>query len=431
MSYKFRLYLLLAVFFPLAASSQKLIKADESRLENDIQELGKMGDSSLGVLKRVAFTAGDLSARKHIASEMERLGLKVTIDPAGNIIGRRAGKDPSLPAIAFGSHTDAVPNGGKYDGDVGVLGGMECIRLLNENHIVTKHPIELIDFIDEEEGLIGSAAMVGDPSLAHLDLVLNSGKTLRQGILDLGGNADKLREAIRKKGELLAFLELHIEQGGNLERNKINIGVVEGIVGISGWKITIQGKTNHAGTTPMPGRKDPLVTAAKLILFINHLALTTPGRQVATVGQISAFPGGTNVIPGKIMMSLDLRDLSKSKIDSLVDLIQREARKLAESDGTTVNFFQDHTSVPAITDTRIQKLIASSAKDFGFSSQILPSGAGHDTQEMTHIAPCGMIFIPSKNGISHTPEEYSSPSDMANGASVLLRTVLKLDKGEL
>lgn len=407
--------------------AQSLIHANEQRIESRIRELSLKGDSTAGILRRVAFSSGDIEARKYIVSLMRSVGLAVTTDPAGNIIGKREGKNPALPPISFGSHTDAVPNGGNYDGDLGVIAAIECIQLLNENHLMTEHPLEVIDFVDEEGGLTGSQLMIGELPAERLNAVTNSGKTIRQGIHDLGGDPDHLGEAIRKRGSMSAFLELHIEQGANLDNGHLNIGVVEGIVGIDGYNIVVTGKTNHAGTTPMLLRKDALVVAARLILLINETVLAIPGRQVATVGQIKAFPGATNVIPGKVIMSLDLRDLSKQKSDSVLGIIRRKADSLAAATGTGIQFISDHRQIPAITDKSIQEIIAGSAHDLGLSTLYLPSGAGHDTQDMARIAPVGMIFVPSKNGISHSPEEYTTPKDMANGTDVLLRVILKID----
>jgi N-carbamoyl-L-amino-acid hydrolase len=405
-----------------------LIHANEKRIETRIKELSMIGDTSSGLLKRVAYSNGDIEARKYIVSLMRSVGLSVMLDQAGNIIGKRKGENPDLPPISFGSHTDAVPNGGIYDGNLGVIGAIECIELLNENHLVTNHPLEVIDFVDEEGGLIGSQAMIGELPSERLNAVTNSGKTIRQGIRDIGGDPDHLDKAIRRRGDLQAFLELHIEQGATLEKASRDIGVVDGIVGINDWNIVITGKTNHAGTTPMPLRVDALVIAAKLILMINETVLNIPGRQVATVGQIKAFPGATNVIPGKVVMSLDLRDLSGQKSDSVFAIIQWKADSLAAAKGASIQFIPDHVTTPAVTDKRIQNMIVLSAKELGLSSMYLPSGASHDTQDMARIAPVGMIFVPSKNGISHSPEEYTSPKDMADGVSVLLRTISKIDK---
>lgn len=418
---------LLLLFFTITIYGQSPIQANETRVKERMLHLGRIGDESAGILKRVAWSKGDLAARQYITSLMQDAGLTVRIDAAGNIIGSRKGKRTDLPPLCLGSHTDAVPNGGIYDGDLGVMGALECIELLNDNQITTEHPLEVIDFVDEEGGLTGSWAMAGDFPAERLKAMTNSGKTIGEGMRYLGGNPDSLLLAARPKGSIAGYLELHIEQGANLEKAQKNIGIVEGIVGLLGMNIVVTGLTNHAGTTPMPIRKDALVTAAKLIILINETVLSIPGRQVATVGQIKAFPGATNVIPGKVVMSLDLRDLSLTRRDSVLAIIRQRADSLAAATGTHIEFVPDHSTAPALTDRRYQELIAQSAKELGLSTLTLPSGAGHDAQEMARIAPMGMIFVPSHNGISHNPEEYTSPKDMANGASVLFRTLLKLD----
>jgi beta-ureidopropionase / N-carbamoyl-L-amino-acid hydrolase len=410
------------------AHAQPAIIANEARVEHRIRELALIGDTSLGILKRVAYSSGDISARRYITKLMQSAGLSVRVDAGGNIIGTRKGKNASFRPIVLGSHTDAVPNGGIYDGDLGVIGAIECIELLNENHIVTDHPLEVIDFVDEEGGLTGSAIMVGELNPSRLEATTSSGKTVRQGINDLGGDADHLDKAVRRKGDIAAYLELHIEQGGNLETEKRDIGVVEGIVGKDDWNIVVTGVTNHAGTTPMPLRKDALVTASKLVVLINETALRIPGRQVATVGQINVFPGATNVIAGKAVMSLDLRDLSRNKIDSLYGLIRLCADSLAAATATTIAFTKKKTTEPAMADLKIQSLIALAAVAAKCSTLSLPSGATHDAQEMSRIAPMGMIFVPSKGGISHSPEEYTASRDMANGVTVLFGTLVKVDK---
>ena len=409
-------------------SAQPTLVANGARIESRIKALGLIGDTALGIRKRVAYSTGDMAARKYITGLMQSAGLSVRVDAGGNIIGSRKGTNASLHPIVLGSHTDAVPNGGIYDGDLGVIGAIECIELLNENHWVTDHPLEVIDFVDEEGGLTGSEAMIGGLTAARLEAITNSGKTIRQGIADLGGDPDHLEKAVRHKGDIEAYLELHIEQGGNLEREKRDIGVVEGIVGLDNWTIVVTGTTNHAGTTPMPGRKDALVTASKLVVLVNEIALRIPGRQVATVGQMTVFPGASNVIPGKVLMSLDVRDLSRQKLDSVFGLIRQAADSLAGSTGTTISFTRKTAADPAMADKKIRATIALAAEESKLSTLSLPSGAGHDAQDMARIGPMGMIFVPSKGGISHTPDEYTAPQDMANGATVLFRTMIKLDK---
>ncbi|HEY7160999.1 MAG TPA: hydantoinase/carbamoylase family amidase, partial [Acidobacteriota bacterium] len=231
---------------------------------------------------------------------------------------------------------------------------------------------------------------------------------------------------------ITAYLELHIEQGGILDSEKINIGVVEGIVGINWWDVTIEGFANHAGTTPMNQRKDALLAAAKLIIAVNQVATSIPGRQVATVGRIKAEPGAPNVIPGKVIMSLEIRDLSAEKIQTVYDKIQNEAKKIEQESGTKIQFAAlDTTAVPAPTDERVRKIISEAAKELGLTSRLMPSGAGHDAQDIAGIAPIGMIFVPSVGGISHSPKEFTRTEDMANGAAVLLYSILKLDSQSL
>jgi len=349
-----------------------------------------------------------------------------------NIIGRREGTDAELPPILFGSHIDTVPNGGKYDGSLGVLGGIECVQVLQEKRIKTHHPLEVVVFTDEEGGLVGSRAMTGRLTSEALEVVSHSGKTIREGIRTIGGNPDKLTNVLKQKGDIKAFIEIHSEQGSILETKKIDIGVVEGIVGINWWNVTIEGFSNHAGTTPMNMRQDALLAAAHLIIAVNRVVTRVPGRQVGTVGRIQAEPGAPNVIPGRVVMSLELRDLSTKKIYSLYEQIEEEAKAIAAKTGTEIAFTTiDVAAVPAHTEPRLRKIIADSARELGLTSIFMPSGAGHDAQEMAKIVPTGMIFVPSVGGISHSPQEYTRPEDMTNGANVLLQTILKIDQGAL
>lgn len=410
--------------------AQNLIKASPERMEERIKALSQFGANPEGGVSRVAYSDADIAGRQYVMGLMKNAGLEVSIDKAGNIIGKRKGKNNNLPAIAFGSHIDSVPGGGNYDGDVGSLGAIECIELMNENNIVTEHPLEVFIFQNEEGGLVGSEAISGILTEEELSLVSSSGKTLRQGMIDIGGDPTRFREAARKKGDFKAFLELHIEQGGFLDREGINIGVVEGIVGIKQWMVTFTGKANHAGTTPMDQRQDAMLAAAKFVVETNRIARSIEGRQVATNGKINALPGAPNVIPGKVEMTLEIRDLDFEKILAVFDKIELAAKTIEKETGVAISYSDLNEDIPAMTDKRIQNLIAASAKNLGLTHKFMPSGAGHDTQDMARIAPTGMIFVPSKDGISHSPKEFTSPQDMANGASVLLQTILKLDKAK-
>jgi N-carbamoyl-L-amino-acid hydrolase len=415
--------------FSQTSTNAKEIKVNQERIENRIFELAKFGKDSNGKGYRVAYTKGDIEGRAWFIEQMKKAGLEVTIDFAGNIIGKRKGMDATLKPIAFGSHIDMVPDGGDYDGCVGSVSGLEIMDTLKENNIVTNHPLELIIFSDEEGSLLGSKAMAGDFNLERLKIVSQSGLTIRDGINAIGGNADSIPSVIRKKGELFAFLELHIEQGGILDKDNIQIGVVEGIVGIEDWEVTVEGFANHAGTTPMNLRNDALLSAAQLIIAVNEVITAREGRQVGTVGKISAQPGAYNVVPGKVVLGLEIRDLSYDKIWELFHSIEKRAEDIAASGGTKITFKNQMLgATPALTSKLIQDKIVQSAKTLGFTYKHMQSGAGHDAQDMGLIAPIGMIFVPSIGGISHSPKEFTKADDMANGANVLLQTILVLDK---
>ena len=429
----FRSSIACLLLIPMLAVAQSAdLAADPDRMQQRIDVLGQNGSNREGGVSRVAFSDADLAGRHYIMGLMREAGLSVRVDTAGNIIGRREGTDNSLPPIMFGSHIDSVPEGGNYDGDVGVIGAIEVAQLLSERGIRTRHPIEVVSFTDEEGGLVGSRAMIGKLTDKAMGVVSHSGLTVRDGIRKVGGDPNRLDLAVRKAGDIKAFIELHIEQGAVLDEEGIDIGVVEGIVGIRWWDVTIEGFANHAGTTPMNRRWDAMVTAAELVLTINRIATELPGRQVATVGRIQAFPGAPNVIPGKVVMSLEIRDLQPEKIQQVFDLVAAEAKRIGDRRFTPVRFREiDVASPPAPTDERMRRIITASAEGLGMSYRLMPSGAGHDAQDMATIAPTGMIFVPSKDGISHSPQEFTSAEDMANGASVLLRSVLAIDNGAL
>jgi N-carbamoyl-L-amino-acid hydrolase len=426
-------FVVLVLLLPFVAHPQAPnIHANPERMAQRIKALSEFGSNPEGGVSRVAYSDADLAGRAYLMDLMREVGLTVRVDTAGNIIGRREGRNDDLPVIMFGSHIDSVPGGGNYDGDVGVIGAIEAVQLMNEHGIRTRHPLEVVSFTDEEGGLTGSRAMVGKLTDRALEVVSNSGMTIRDGIRNVGGDPNRLDLAERKAGELLAFVELHIEQGAILHEENVDIGVVEGIVGIRWWEVTIEGFANHAGTTPMNKRWDAMVSAAELTLAINHVATTMPGRQVATVGRIRAEPGAPNVIPGEVVMSLEIRDLDAWKMQQVFERIQAEAKQIADTRFTPIRFREiDVASPPAPTDQQMRRIIAASADELGLSFKLMPSGAGHDAQDMTHIAPVGMIFVPSVDGISHSPKEYTSPEDMANGANVLLKTVLAIDDGAL
>ena len=422
----------MGVFGSLLSNTKKarvILTVNGKRIESRIFELAKFGVDEKGRNYRVAYTKGDIEGRAWFMELMKKAGLNPTIDAAGNIIGKRKGKNPSLKPIAFGSHIDMVPDGGNYDGTLGSISALEVIEILNENNVVTEHPLEVIIFANEEGGTIGSKAMTEGLTKEGLQQKSQSGLTHAEGIRALGGNPDNIPSCMRKKGDMHAWVELHIEQGGTLEKEKILVGVVEGIVGIVHWEVMVEGFANHAGATPMNMRQDALLAASKFIIAVNEVINSVKGTQVGTVGKIAVQPGAYNVIPGKVIIGLEIRDLSADKIELLFRKIEKRAAGIAASSKTKISFErQPNESKPALTDKKLQQVINTTAKLLGFSTKFMQSGAGHDSQHIASIAPAAMIFIPSIGGISHSPKEFSTATDMANGANVLLQTILNIDK---
>ena len=404
---------------------------NETRINQTMQELGELGDSPEGML-RVAYSPEDITGRDYASKMMQEAGVETRIDTAGNIIGRRSGSDDNLPAIAMGSHTDTVPKGGKYDGALGVMAAIEVIRTLEEQGHNTRHPLEVINFTNEEgtrfhRWLVGSRSMSGLLEQEDLDAVDDDGLSLGPCLADIGGDISRIEEAVRKPGELAAYFELHIEQGPYLDRSGTPIGVVTGITGRAVFEVEIEGKANHAGTTPMSTRRDALVSASKLVLAIQKMAAEQEICRVSTVGSIKAVPNAVNVIPGSASIGLEFRDTDMEALAAAEQELQRITDQAVIDDAVDIDVIRHRftTSVPITPD--MQAMVAEAAENCGFEWESLPSGAGHDAQAVANIAPVAMIFVPSVDGISHSKEEYSTPQDCANGAQVLLELLLLAD----
>jgi N-carbamoyl-L-amino-acid hydrolase len=366
---------------------------------------------------------------------MEAAGLKPRIDAAGNIFARRAGSDPTLAPVLFGSHIDSVPSGGNFDGDLGSLAAIEAIQTLSEAGIATRRPLDVVVWCNEEgaaynSGLDGSSAAAGRVAPGDLNKVWNGVKK-SDAIRKVGGNPDRIAEARLKPAGLnpaafRCYLELHIEQGGTLEQAGMGIGVVEGIVAIDRYEVEIQGFANHAGTTPMPQRQDALLAASYLTVAVNETVRREPGRQVGTVGQLAVSPNVPNIVPGSVQLTIELRDLSSQKIAGLAGQIRARAKEIAGQTRTEITMRPAAHHDEALATPEIQKAIEAACGRLGFESRRLPSGAGHDAQMMATVGPMGMIFVPSIGGISHSPKELSRWEDCTRGADVLLETVRQM-----
>ena len=420
--------LIIICFLFSIISANNPLRINNNRLNKHLSELSKFGNNEFGGVSRVAYSDADLNGREFVMKLMKTAGMDVHIDAGGNIIGTLAGKNNDLPPIAIGSHIDSVPEGGNFDGNVGSMSAIEVAQTLRESKHTLNHPLIVVIFQNEEGGLFGSKVMTSGLTELELELQSSSGYSIRKGIQRIGGNIDQLEKAKLKKNEWVAYVELHIEQGGILYNENLDIGVVQGIVGIKQWDVMVKGFANHAGTTPMDQRRDALYAAAQYVQAVHEIGKNTPGKQVATVGKIKSFPGAPNVIPGMVNASLEIRDLDGKKINSIYKNIKSSSENIAKNTGTEFKFKQTINIIPEPTNRRVSWAINQAAQDLQLSSKFMPSGAGHDAQEMAVICPIGMIFIPSKGGISHSPKEYSSPKDIANGANVLLHTVLKLDE---
>jgi N-carbamoyl-L-amino-acid hydrolase len=397
------------------------------RLHGWLRDLSRFGARADGGVDRVAFSDADIEARRYLRSLMEETGLEVRVDLVGNILGRLEGSIPGLPPIMVGSHIDSVQAGGNYDGPLGTLGALESVRTLREAGIQPRHPVDVVVFVNEEGGKTGSRVMAGEFRPPELEIESASGFTIGEGIRRLGGDPARLDEARVSPGEVAGFLELHVEQGAFLETSGIQVGVVEGIVGIRRWNAIVHGAANHAGTTPMDRRRDALLGAARLVEAVNRAATFFEGSQVATVGRIEASPGAPNVIPGEVSLSVEVRALEMTRIQDVFDRIRVEADAIGTDNGTPIDLDEYYLSGAAPTDERFRSWVESAADELGVTHRRMPSGAGHDAQSVAHFAPIGMVFIRSVGGLSHHPEEYSRPEDVEAGANVLLGALLRAD----
>jgi len=384
---------------------------------------------------RRAFSPLFEDARAWLQQEFANAGLNVRRDAAGNLIGRRAGRDDTRKPIITGSHCDTVMSGGRFDGIIGVLAGIEVAHTLKEHDITLEHPFEVIDFLSEEPSdygisCVGSRALCGQLTADMLASPNPQGETLAEGIRRIGGNPDALTTALRAAGDTAAFVELHIEQGPVLETRQLPIGVVTNIVGIRRVQITIQGQPDHAGTTPMDIRRDALVGAARVIDAAHRRASALSGNPhyvVATVGRIAITPNAANAVPGQAQLTLEVRSDSNAILDSFPEAVMAELTAELQGLRLTADVIPLSRAHPTDCSPLVMQAIEAAANRLDYATMRLPSGAGHDAMYMAPTGPIGMIFIPCLGGRSHCPEEWIDASQLLDGTRVLYETIMELD----
>ena len=405
---------------------------DANRLNRRLEQLGHVGQTTDGGVTRLSYTQVYRDAQALVAAWMTEAGLVTRLDAIGNLIGHRASAVPAAPVIVIGSHIDTVLNGGRFDGTVGVLGGIEVAQAMREDDLELDHGLDIIAFADEEgtrfgTGCIGSRAMLGLLPAETLQREDIDGVTLAQALEASGLDPTSVPDAIRNPKEMAAYIEMHIEQGSVLDDLGCPIGAVTGIAGPLFLSLQLRGKTDHAGATPMYLRRDALAGAAELILYAERMAKETSPTSVATVGRLEVRPGNVNAIPGEILMTFDLRDIHQDPRDRMENEIASKILEISLERSLRYELREMSRLAPVLLSPRLIQAIRSSCQKVGASVHELPSGAGHDAQVMASAVDSGMIFLRSKSGFSHSPEEFTMEEDIELGARVLLETVLALD----
>jgi N-carbamoyl-L-amino-acid hydrolase len=411
-----------------------MIRVNQDRLQSEIDELAAFSDAEAPAVTRIVFTATDLKARAWMKARCEAAGLAVRQDAIGNTFARWIGSEPSSPAVGTGSHIDAIPNAGKYDGVVGVLGGLEAIRALQSGGFRPRHSIELLIFTSEEPtrfgiGCLGSRLLSGTLTAeAARNLTDKDGATVEEVRRNVG--LDGELEQVRLLPDYYkAFVELHIEQGPILEREELPLGIVERIAAPASLRVTVEGAGGHAGGVLMPDRRDALCAAAELVLAIEHAAQTSGAvDSVATVGICDVFPSAVNSIPAKVTLSVDIRDTNLLRRDVMIHSLEAACRATSAKRRVEIGCQLLNADAPAESALAVVAALRQACELHGYVSLPMTSRAYHDSLFISRIAPMAMLFIPCRHGYSHRPDEFASPTDISRGALVLAEALAKLSE---
>jgi allantoate deiminase len=403
---------------------------DGERLWRRLSELAEIGKRESGGVTRLSFTDEERSAKDLVASFMEEASLEVREDAAGNLFGRREGKDPGAQAVLVGSHLDSVYEGGNFDGPLGVLAGVEVAQTMEEGGLETIRPVEVVAFTDEEGarfsfGMIGSRALAGTLSEEDLQHEDEDGISIADAMRHYGLDPERIKEAARPRDFLAAYLELHVEQGRVLQNEELPVGVVTGIAAPVWRRLVFTGETGYAGAAPMKLRRDALAAATEVAAVVEDEALAT-GPSVGTVGHLSLEPGGINIISGRVELSLDLRDIDEGTRDLVEDRILERARALCEGRGVGLETEVLQRITPISCSETVRGAVRAAYEGLGLGTYDLASGPAHDGMQLVGLCPVGMIFVRSKDGVSHNPDEWSSKEDCMAGANVLYHATLDL-----
>lgn len=408
------------------------LQINQERLTTEIETLSGFSDAEAPAVTRIVFTGNDMKARAWVTSRCQDANLEIRQDAIGNIFGRWVGSDPSAPAVGTGSHIDAIPNAGKYDGVVGVLGGLEAIRALQSGGFRPQNSIELLIFTSEEPtrfglGCLGSRLLSGSFSYDKAAALTDSDGQTVDEVRRNAGLSGELDDVKLPADYYKAFVELHIEQGPLLERQETPLGVVTRIAAPASLSMVVEGSGGHAGSVLMPDRKDALCAASEIILAIENAALSTGVHDtVATVGICEVFPGAVNSIPSRVRLTVDIRDTNLARRDEVMRAIERAAQSVAKTRKVSVQSQLVNADAPADCDARVIEALSDSCRELELPYLPMVSRAYHDSLFMSLIAPTGMLFVPCREGYSHRPDEYAAPGDIARGSLVLAHTLAKL-----